>query len=38
MNALLDRLPRLRLDPDKTPPVISGYSLRGPQTLHVRFD
>ena len=38
MNALLDRLPRLRLDPEKAPPVISGFSLRGPQTLHVRFD
>lgn len=38
MNALLDRLPRLRADPDQPAPVISGYSLRGPQQLHVRFD
>lgn len=38
MNALLDRLPKLRIDPEKPAPVISGLSLRGPQHLYVRFD
>lgn len=38
LNALLDRLPNLRLDPDRPPPVIDGLSLRGPHAIHVRFD
>ena len=38
LNALLDRLPNLRLDTDHSPPVIDGLSLRGPHALHVRFD
>lgn len=38
MNALLDRLPRLRADERQPAPEISGFSLRGPQALHVRFD
>jgi cytochrome P450 len=38
LNALLDRLPNLRLDPDHPPPVIDGLSLRGPHAVHVRFD
>jgi len=38
LSALLDRLPRLRVDPDQPPPRICGMSLRGPQSLHVRFD
>jgi cytochrome P450 len=38
MNALLDRLPRLRADHRYSPPEVSGFSLRGPQKLHVRFD
>jgi cytochrome P450 len=38
MNALLDRLPRLRADTDKPAAVVSGLSLRGPQHLYVRFD
>jgi cytochrome P450 len=38
MNTLLDRLPKLRLDPDQPPPVVAGFSLRGPNALHVRFD
>jgi cytochrome P450 len=38
LNALLDRLPNLRLDPDHPPPVIDGLSLRGPHEVHVRFD
>lgn len=38
LNALLDRLPKLRLDPDYPPPEISGFMLRGPEAIHVRFD
>jgi cytochrome P450 len=38
LNALLDRLPGLRLDPDHPPPEISGFMLRGPETIHVRWD
>jgi cytochrome P450 len=38
LNALLDRLPRLRLDPDYPAPAISGFMLRGPEAIHVRFD
>ena len=38
LNALLDRLPNLRLDTDHSPPMIDGLSLRGPHALHVRFD
>jgi hypothetical protein len=38
MNALLNRLPKLRADPDKPAPVVSGLSLRGPEHLYVRFD
>jgi cytochrome P450 len=37
-NALLDRLPNLRLDGTKPPPVIRGTMLRYPRHLHVRFD
>ena len=38
LHALLDRLPKLRLDPDYPRPEISGFMLRGPETIHVRFD
>jgi cytochrome P450 len=38
MNILLDRLPKLRLDPDYPKPEIRGYSMRCPRSLHVRFD
>lgn len=38
LNALLDRLPRLRLDPDHPAPEVCGMSLRGPEELFVRFD
>ena len=38
LNAMLDLLPNLRLDPDFPPPVIEGFSFRGPSALHVRFD
>jgi cytochrome P450 len=37
LNALLDRLPNLRLDPDHPPPEISGFMLRGAEAIHVRF-
>lgn len=38
INALLDRLPNLRLDPDYPPPEVVGLSMRAPQSLHVLFD
>ena len=38
MNAVLDRLPNLRLAPDAAPPAISGYAFRGPLSLPVLFD
>jgi cytochrome P450 len=38
LNAILDRLPNLRLDPDKPPPEIVGHILRVPEHIHVRFD
>jgi cytochrome P450 len=37
LEAVLDRLPNLRLDPDR-PPQIVGLAFRSPRTLHVRFD
>jgi cytochrome P450 len=37
LNALLDRLPELRLDPQAPHPVIKGLSLRAPEALHVLF-
>jgi cytochrome P450 len=38
LNALLDRFPRLRLDPEKPAPQILGLGSRSPVALHVRFD
>jgi cytochrome P450 len=38
LAAILDRLPGLRLDPDRPEPVVSGYAFRGPPELHVVFD
>jgi len=38
MNALLDRLPKLRRDESMPPPEVSGFMLRGPEQLYVRFD
>jgi cytochrome P450 len=38
MNAILDRLPGLRLDSDAPPPVIRGAMMRVPRNLHVRFN
>ena len=37
LNAILDRLPNLRLDPSKPPPKISGATMRTPNGLHVLF-
>ena len=37
INAVLDRLPNLRLDPDQPAPTISGYAFRGPLSLPVIF-
>ncbi len=37
LGRLLDRLPGLRLDPDR-PPVFDGWEFRAPQHLHVRWD
>ena len=37
LNAVLDRLPNLRLDPEMPPPVIRGRSLRHPRHIHVLF-
>ena len=38
INMLLDRFPRLRLDPDHPAPEVRGFSLRKPSAVHVRFD
>jgi cytochrome P450 len=38
LNAILDRLPNLRLDPAKPPPDIRGHILRVPEHIHVVFD
>ena len=38
VNALLDRFPNLRLDPDKPAPRVVGLSSRSPTAIHVRFD
>jgi cytochrome P450 len=37
INALLDRLPELRLDPDLEPPRVVGVAFRSPLALPVRF-
>ena len=38
LDAILTRLPNLRLDPDEPSPVIAGLAFRGPISLPVRFD
>ncbi len=38
LNAILDGLPNLRLDPDCAPPLIEGLAFRGPVALPVVFD
>jgi cytochrome P450 len=37
LQRLFERLPRLRLDPDR-PPVLRGWEFRAPLHLHVRWD
>lgn len=37
LNDILNRLPNVRLNPDKVPPVIHGLSMRGPESVHVKF-
>jgi cytochrome P450 len=37
LNAILERLPNLRLDPKKAPPKIIGAYLRTPRNVNVRF-
>ncbi|NBB51164.1 cytochrome P450 [Rhizobium sp. CRIBSB] len=38
LNAIIDKLPGLRLDPDKPAPEIRGLMMRVPAKIHVRFD
>ena len=38
MTALLNHFPRLRLDPDKPPPVVRGVGVRSPRHVYVRVD
>jgi cytochrome P450 len=38
INAVFDRLPKLRLDPEYARPVVKGVSVRAPRHIHVRFD
>ena len=38
LDAILDRLPNLRLDESRLPPAIIGSNLRHPRHLHVVFD
>lgn len=38
LNAIIDKLPGLRLDPDKPAPEIRGLMMRVPASIHVRFD
>jgi cytochrome P450 len=38
LNAVLDRLPGVRLDPDADPPAITGMTFRAPAAIPVVFD
>ena len=38
LDAIIDRLPNLRLDPDWPSPIIQGFAFRGPDALNVLFD
>lgn len=38
LDAVLDRLPNLRLDPNRPAPRIEGFNFRGPDAVHVLFD
>jgi cytochrome P450 len=37
LNAFLDRLPHVRLDPEQPPPRLRGASMRTPRRLHVIY-
>jgi hypothetical protein len=37
LNAVLDRLPGVRLDPDQPPPQMRGIMMRVPKHVFVRF-
>jgi hypothetical protein len=37
LNAVLDRLPGLRLDPEADPPAITGMTFRAPAAIPVVF-
>jgi cytochrome P450 len=38
LNAILDRLPNVRLDPDMPAPQVRGTMMRVPKHIHVVFD
>jgi cytochrome P450 len=38
LEAILDRLRNLRLDPARPAPVVEGFAFRGPAAVHVLFD
>ena len=38
LNAVLDNLPNLRLNPEYPPPRMRGHGMRTPGELHVVFD
>jgi cytochrome P450 len=38
LNAILDQLPNVRLDPESPPPQLRGYMMRTPRALNVIFD
>lgn len=38
VNAVFDRFPGLRIDPDQPPPTITGLAFRSPRALPARFD
>jgi cytochrome P450 len=38
LTGFLDRVPRLRRDESKPPPVITGIAFRSPATVHLRWD
>ena len=37
LGAILDKLPNLRLNPEKPPPEIHGVMMRAPHSIHVKF-
>ncbi len=38
LNTLFERLPNVRLDPDKPAPVIRGMTFRGADAVHIKWD